>query len=226
MEAPISNASTKRIAVVTGANKGIGLEICKQLASHGIMLDVADSSSVSSLANFIETEYGKLDILENGFDIFKKLLEVAQETYEKAEECLTINCYVMKRVIEALIPLLQLGKSPRIVNISSIYGQLRFIPSASIRKNMDEIDEKTEERLDEVLQSYFKDFKEGKLKDNGWPTPYATYKLSKVAMNNYTRILAVRYPSMCVNCVSPGFFKTDINYDLGMSRSKKGLKAL
>ena len=78
---------------MTGANKGIGFEICRQLASNGVMviltardegrgteaaeklkssgasdvlfhqLDVADSSSVSKLADFVKTKFGKLDIL-------------------------------------------------------------------------------------------------------------------------------------------------------------------
>jgi NAD(P)-dependent dehydrogenase (short-subunit alcohol dehydrogenase family) len=82
-----------RIAVVTGANKGIGFEICKQLASNGVkviltardekrgneavqtlksagysdvifhQLDVGNKPSISSFANFIKTQFGKLDIL-------------------------------------------------------------------------------------------------------------------------------------------------------------------
>ena len=83
-----------RYAVVTGANKGIGFGICKQLASKGItvvltardekrgleaveklkefgpsdhvvfhQLDVTDPNSIASLANFIKTQFGKLDIL-------------------------------------------------------------------------------------------------------------------------------------------------------------------
>ncbi|GMQ07136.1 hypothetical protein CsSME_00051466 [Camellia sinensis var. sinensis] len=83
----------KRIAIVTGGNKGIGLEICKQLASNGIMviltardekrglkavknlkacglsdilfhqLDVTDQASIASMADFIKNKFGKLDIL-------------------------------------------------------------------------------------------------------------------------------------------------------------------
>lgn len=91
--APILCVSVFRCAVVTGANKGIGFEICRQLASNGIFvvltardekrgieaveklkasgcdgvvfrqLDVADSASIQSFADFIRNHYGKLDIL-------------------------------------------------------------------------------------------------------------------------------------------------------------------
>ena len=82
-----------RVAVVTGGNRGIGLEICRQLASSGVLvvltardedkgsraveelqssglpgvifhqLDVADRSSIARLAEFVKTKFGKLDIL-------------------------------------------------------------------------------------------------------------------------------------------------------------------
>ena len=54
-----------------------------------------------------------------------KVKKLVQETYEKAEECLNVNYYGVKRVTEALIPLLQLAQSARVVNVSSRYGQLR-----------------------------------------------------------------------------------------------------
>lgn len=46
------------------------------------------------------------------------------QTYELTEECLQINYYGAKRTAEALIPLLQLSDSPRIVNVSSSMGKL------------------------------------------------------------------------------------------------------
>jgi (+)-neomenthol dehydrogenase len=84
-----------RIAVVTGGNKGIGLEICKQLASNGVtvvltardekrgakavstlglsnivfhQLEVSDPSSAARLADFIKEKFGKLDILVWTYD--------------------------------------------------------------------------------------------------------------------------------------------------------------
>ncbi|KAJ0112506.1 hypothetical protein Patl1_00398 [Pistacia atlantica] len=47
------------------------------------------------------------------------------ETYELAEECLKINYYGAKRTCKALIPLLQLSDSPKIVNVSSGAGRLK-----------------------------------------------------------------------------------------------------
>ncbi|KAJ0970140.1 hypothetical protein J5N97_023017 [Dioscorea zingiberensis] len=106
MEEAICRPTSKRIAVVTGANKGIGLEIVKQLASNGVMvlltardvkrgteaveklkesgfsdvvfhqLDVADTSSIASLADFIKTQFGKLDILVNNAAILGIIVDL------------------------------------------------------------------------------------------------------------------------------------------------------
>ncbi|KAL3325925.1 hypothetical protein AABB24_036906 [Solanum stoloniferum] len=90
------------IAVVTGGNKGIGYEICKQLMEKGVMVvltardekrgveavqklqsslvvfhqvDVVDPQSVSSLLNFIKSNYGKLDILVNNAGVNGLMVE-------------------------------------------------------------------------------------------------------------------------------------------------------
>ena len=73
----------------------------------------------------------------------------------------------------------------------------------------------TEERIDKVLDEYLKDFKEGSLASKGWPTYLSAYILSKASMNAYTRILAKKYPDFRINCVCPGFIRTDINYNTG-----------
>ncbi|MBA0732724.1 hypothetical protein Gogos_016796 [Gossypium gossypioides] len=264
---------SKKYAVVTGANKGIGLAICKLLASKGVMvvltardekrglealeklkesglsdhlvfhrLDVADPATITCLANFVKNRFGKLDILVNnagigGSTMNHEALKAAKvsgteadveavwskvliETYELAEECLKINYYGAKTTAEALIPLLQLSDSPRIVNISSSMGKLQYIPSEQRKEALRDAD--TGEKIDELITEFLKDFKEGSLESKGWPTFLSAYTISKVAMNAYTRILAKKHPNFCINCVCPGFVKTDINNNTGHSTPEEG----
>ena len=107
-----------RIAVVTGGSKGIGLEVCKQLAASGItvvltardetrgmaaveqikqlghsdvifhQLDITDASSIARLADFLKTRFGKLDILVSFFS-FEHSLSVA--IYEYSGGSLTLE---------------------------------------------------------------------------------------------------------------------------------------
>ncbi|XP_061340160.1 (+)-neomenthol dehydrogenase-like [Gastrolobium bilobum] len=265
----------KRYAVVTGANKGIGLEIVRQLASAGInvvltardekrgfealetlkasglsdlvvfhQLDVADAQSVASLADFVKSKFGKLDILVNnagigGMEIKDKDLfslavikrgalseddrrKAMTQTYELAEECLQINYYGSKRTAESLLPLLQLSDSPRIVNVSSFMGKLEFVSNEWAKGVFSDADNLTEERVDEVLKQFLKDFKEGSLDSKGWPKSFSAYVISKAAMNAYTRILAKKYPAICINSVDPGYVKTDITANTGFLTVEKG----
>ncbi|KAF3441306.1 hypothetical protein FNV43_RR15219 [Rhamnella rubrinervis] len=265
--------ATQRFAVVTGANKGIGLEIVEQLASNGIkvvltardekrgreavdklkefgasdqlvfhQLDVADSSSVASLANFIKTQFGKLDILVNNAgvggtkldrDVFfspsnadvefvARWNKATTETYELAEECLQINYYGARRTADALIPLLQLSDSPRIVNVASSIAKLENIKNEWAKSVFSEAESLTEEKIDEVLKEFLKDFKDGSLESKDWPTFLSTYTISKAAVNAYTRILASKYPSFRINSVCPGYVKSDMNLNTGILTVKEG----
>ena len=69
--------------------------------------------------------------------------------------------------------------------------------------------------MDEVLSEFLKDFKEDFLETKGWPSYYSAYIVSKAAVNAYTRIVAKKYPSFHINCVCPGYIKTDFNQNTG-----------
>nr|XP_011469050.1 PREDICTED: (+)-neomenthol dehydrogenase-like [Fragaria vesca subsp. vesca] len=268
--------STKRYAVVTGSNKGIGFETVRQLATKGItvvltardekrgleaveklkmsglsgqvvfhQLDVADPASIASLAQFIKTQFGKLDILVNNAGIGGVIVDTdgykaasgsaaeggqidvrkfMTETYESTEECLQINYYGAKRTAEALIPLLQLSASPRIVNVASSMGKLENIPSDRVKEVLStDAEDLSEESVDEILTEFLKDFKEGSLEIKGWPASFLSgYTVSKAALNAYTRILAKKFPGFRVNSVCPGYVKTDINFNTGVLPVEEG----
>lgn len=85
-----------------------------------------------------------------------------------------------------------------------------------------EIESHTEERLDEVLSEFLKDFQEGALENKGWPVDLSSYTVSKAALNAYTRIVAKKYPSFRVNCACPGYVKTDLNHNVGYLTIEEG----
>ncbi|XP_028098355.1 (+)-neomenthol dehydrogenase-like [Camellia sinensis] len=144
------------------------------------------------------------------------------QSYELGNECLQTNYYGTKRMIEALNPLLQLSDSPRIVNVSSMGGKLELIPSEWAKGVLNDVESLTEERVEEVLNEFLKDFKQDSLETKGWPTFSSAYTMSKAAINAYTRILAKKYPTFRINCVCPGWVKTDINNHIGKLTTKQG----
>jgi (+)-neomenthol dehydrogenase len=259
-----------RIAVVTGGNKGIGLEICRQLGcDKGIIviltsrdekrgnkalddlkmsgfvniiyhqLDVMDSASISSLADFVKTQFGKLDILVNNAGVTGVIVDeesfhslqlqsgddvgsnsqvgqkVAIQTYETAKECIKTNYFGPKLLIQALIPLLLDSNCARIVNISSKLGQLKEFYNQWVVNLLSDVDELNDEKIDEFVNIFLKDVEEDLLEKNGWPNVLSAYKVSKAALNAHTRILAKKFPNMSINAITPGFVKTDMSFYKG-----------
>lgn len=98
----------------------------------------------------------------------------------------------------------------------------QFIPNKNIQKELSEVDDQTEVKIDQMLQKFLNDMKENKLEENEWPTQVAAYKVSKVALNTYTRIIARKLNTFSINCVNPGFVRTDMNWNSGISTTEEG----
>jgi NAD(P)-dependent dehydrogenase (short-subunit alcohol dehydrogenase family) len=190
---------TGGIALVTGANRGIGLEVVRQLAQQGFTavlgsrdpekgraaaeglggvdveprrLDVADPESVRELARELEDAYGRLDVLVNNAAILYDTWQRGVEAdLDVVHEALETNLFGAWRTTQACLSLLRRSEHGRIVNVSSGAGSLSSM---------------------------------------GGGTP--AYSISKAALNALTRILAaeLRGDRILVNAVCPGWVATDM----------------
>lgn len=135
---------SKTIALVTGANKGIGKEIARGLARLGhtvlvgardevrgkeavaelaadgdvrlLPLEVTDAESIAAAAESIKTEFGRLDVLVNNAGVLGSDDDI-RATFE-------VNVFGLIDVTNALLPLLGQSPAGRIVNLSSFMGSL------------------------------------------------------------------------------------------------------
>ncbi|PKI69292.1 hypothetical protein CRG98_010293 [Punica granatum] len=243
-------ASSGVAVVLTARDEQRGLEAVNNLLrnSPGLsdsvifhQLDVTDPASIASLAEFVKARFGKLDILVNNAGIGGVIMdadalranfgkegvqlnwdEIITQTYELASKCIDTNYYGSKRMVEALVGLLQLSDLPRVVNVSSSMGQLQNVSQEWAKRVLSDAENLTEEKIDEVVNAFLLDFKEGSWASKGWPSFMSAYTISKAGLNAYTRVVAKKYAEFCINCVCPGFVKTDINVNTGFSPVEEG----
>jgi NAD(P)-dependent dehydrogenase (short-subunit alcohol dehydrogenase family) len=184
------------ISLVTGGNRGIGLEVCRQLAERGhtvlltarsagaaaaaaraagaepLQLDVTDPASIAAAARQVAERYGKLDVLVNNaaitYDTWQRAVDADLAVVREAAET---NLYGPWLMIQEFLPLLRASEHPRIVNVSSEAASLASL---------------------------------------GGGTP--AYTASKVALNALTRMLAaeLRRDRVLVNAICPGWVATDM----------------
>jgi NAD(P)-dependent dehydrogenase (short-subunit alcohol dehydrogenase family) len=195
-----SSADMQPVAVVTGANRGIGLEVCRQLAARGYTvvlgsrepakgrdaaaslgdlpnvlpceLDVADNESVGAAAAWVVERLGRCDALVNNAAIlYDTWARAASADLAAVHEALETNVFGAWRTTLALLPMMRATGAGRIVNVSSQGGSLAGM---------------------------------------GAGTP--AYHVSKAALNALTRTLAaeLRSDGILVNAICPGWTATDM----------------
>jgi NAD(P)-dependent dehydrogenase (short-subunit alcohol dehydrogenase family) len=189
-----------KTALITGANRGLGYEVARQLGTRGfqvfvgardpqkgrdatetlkkdgaiatfVALDVSDSQSITDAVHAVSEVADHLDVLVNNAGIvLDEDATIAQLSAETVMKTFETNTLGPLRLTQAFLPLLLRGAAPRVVNVSSGGGQL----------------------------------------SEGMGTWAPAYCLSKTALNAVTGLFAAAVPDISINSVCPGWVRTDM----------------
>jgi len=210
-----------RVALVTGANQGVGLQVAKELTANGLtvlvgsrnfergkaaakeagpgavalQLDVTDGDSIAAAAERIRHEIGRLDLLVNNAGISKTaqggLRHPSNASLDEIRAVWEVNVFGVVAVYQAMLPLLRESPDARIVNVSSGVGSLTTNADPAY-----------------PYHAYFDPI----------------YPASKTALNAMTLAMMIELEStgIKVNLVSPGFTKTNLNGYAGTESVEDG----
>jgi NAD(P)-dependent dehydrogenase (short-subunit alcohol dehydrogenase family) len=208
--------------LITGANKGLGLETARQLVAAGhrvyvgsrdldrgrdaatavgaqaIQIDVTDDASVEAAAKVID-EAGGLDVLVNNAGIAPEwpgsgpIIGAAEITADLMQQTFATNVIGAVRVLHAFIPLLSRSDAPVVVNVSSGLASLSRTSASGA---------------------------------TGFGYPGVAYPASKAALNMVTIQFAKAFPAFRINSVEPGFTATDLNGGVGRQTVEQGAEVI
>jgi NAD(P)-dependent dehydrogenase (short-subunit alcohol dehydrogenase family) len=202
--------------LVTGANKGLGLETARRLLAEGhdvwmatrdpergaaaagelgarfVALDVNDEASVAAAVRTVGAA-GGLDVLVNNAGIAGRRAPIAETTVEHLREVFETNVFGAVRVRQAFTALLDDSPAPVVVNVSSGLGSLAFASDP----------------------------------DGAYAGFLAlAYPASKAALNMLTVKWAAAHPRWRINAADPGFTATDLNQHRGTQTVQEGTDAI
>ncbi len=212
METPITQT-----ALVTGANKGLGLETARRLGAEGwkvflgardeargraaaeklaadgidvvfVQLDVTDDASVAAAERLVREHTDHLDVLVNNAGAPGTAVHPSKATVADLHPVFDVNVYGTVRVTHAFLPLLQAAENPRVVNVSSGGGAFSVVTDPN----------QAVSKMHELA-----------------------YSTSKAAVNMLTVRYAQAFPDIKFNVVTPGeistgrFAATDMNMHRG-----------
>lgn len=151
-----------RVAVVTGGNRGLGLETCRQLGGRGMhvvltardpeagraaagelrsdglevifrRLDVTEPDHVGELAGFLEDEVGRVDVLVNNAGVYlDRGVEALEVDLEAVRRTMEVNAYGPLRLCQALVPMMRRRGYGRVVNVSSGSGSFEEMGTGTL----------------------------------------------------------------------------------------------
>lgn len=182
-------------------------------------LTLGNEDSHAAFGKRMAMNFGKIDCLVNNAAMAFKQADPTPFK-DQTKPTLAVNFWGTLALTETLLPLLNKGSDPRIVNVCSMAGRLAQVsPALQSRFSSDSL---TMDELKDMVLEFERCTQDGTHREKGYSG--SNYGMSKLAMIAATKILARENASISVNCCCPGYCKTDMTSQRGMRHPSDGAK--